>query len=177
MLVSRLGMPFSRSGSPRQDIRQPDTRRLGLTVHSCCKLSDWLLRSCNLVRCFGLFLVKFSERGFSACLRQMALQSFPLMQQEALDLGSLRAGGATWWLQVSEDRELTRRRGRWLTTRVMEIYVQELNAVKFLPKLPCRVREMIVLGAALFPWCLHKAFRMHASSCRACECLVPSFSK
>ena len=43
-----------------------------------------------------------------------------------LDLGSLRAGGATWLLQTTEDAELTRRRGRWINAKTMEIYIQEI---------------------------------------------------
>ena len=39
------------------------------------------------------------------------------------DLGSLRPGGATFLLQRFEDSELVRRRGRWLSTKVLEIYI------------------------------------------------------
>ena len=42
----------------------------------------------------------------------------------ALDLGSFRAGGATYLLQQTEDSELVRRRGRWASARVMETYLQ-----------------------------------------------------
>ena len=46
---------------------------------------------------------------------------------KALDIGSLCAGGATWHLQVTENSEYTRRKGRWLNHRVMEIYVQAIR--------------------------------------------------
>jgi len=40
-------------------------------------------------------------------------------------LSYLRPGGATFWLQATEDSEFVRRKGRWLSTRVLEIYLQE----------------------------------------------------
>ena len=40
-------------------------------------------------------------------------------------LSSLRPGGATYWLQATEDAEYVRRKGRWVSTRVLEIYLQE----------------------------------------------------
>ena len=53
-----------------------------------------------------------------------------------MDLGSLRAGGATWLMSVSEDPEMVRRRGRWINTKIMAVYVQEVSSVLLLPKLP-----------------------------------------
>jgi hypothetical protein len=41
------------------------------------------------------------------------------------NLSSLRPGGATHWLAQTEDAEFVRRKGRWLSTRVLEIYLQE----------------------------------------------------
>ena len=48
---------------------------------------------------------------------------------------SLRPGGATHLLLVTEDPELCRRRGRWLSSRVMEIYLQEVIATTYVQKL------------------------------------------
>ena len=59
----------------------------------------------------------------------------PFNKARRLDLGSLRAGGATWLLSVtedSEDAELVRRRGRWLSHRTMEIYIQEFSSIQFI---------------------------------------------
>lgn len=52
----------------------------------------------------------------------------------ALDLGSMCAGGATFLQMLLEDVELTRRRGRWLSARTMEIYLQESSATLFFPQ-------------------------------------------
>ena len=73
-----------------------------------------------------------------------------------LDLGSLRAGGATWLLQSSEDSELVRRRGRWLNSRTMEIYIQETSALQFLPSLRPATRKLILHAVAIFPKVLAK---------------------
>ncbi|CAE8641526.1 unnamed protein product [Polarella glacialis] len=68
-----------------------------------------------------------------------------------LDLGSFRPGGATLLLQMTEDSELVRRRGRCLSHRVMEIYLQEVSAVVFFPRLPLLVRQKIILLMQALP--------------------------
>ena len=74
-----------------------------------------------------------------------------------LDLGSLRPGGATWLLQVTENAELVRRRGRWTTTKVLEVYLQETACVRFLNGLDNVAKEKVYFMAALFPTLLAKA--------------------
>ena len=74
-----------------------------------------------------------------------------------LDLGSLRPGGATWLLQVTENAELVRRRGRWTTTKVLEVYLQETACVRFLNGLEQNAKEKVYFMAALFPTLLAKA--------------------
>ncbi|CAE7423072.1 unnamed protein product [Symbiodinium sp. CCMP2592] len=59
------------------------------------------------------------------------------------DLSSFRPGGATWMLGLTENSELVRRRGRWLSLRVMDIYLQEVVAITFLPALPAEVRARV----------------------------------
>ena len=74
-----------------------------------------------------------------------------------LDLGSFRPGGATHMLQLTEDAELVRRRGRWVSAKVMEIYLQEIAAVTFFPNLPLRVRENVMTYAQSFPAILEQS--------------------
>ena len=64
---------------------------------------------------------------FKQLCQAFALQASPGGGRPFLELASLRAGGA------SEDSEMLRRRGRWLSTRIMEIYVQEVASLEFLP--------------------------------------------
>ena len=49
---------------------------------------------------------------------------------------------------------MTRRRGRWITSKIMEIYVQENSSLQFMPSLPSDVKNLIVEGMILFPWVL-----------------------
>ena len=73
---------------------------------------------------------------FAKLIAALSLDNLEGTRIKPLDLGSLRAGGATWLLQTTEDGELVRRRGRWINTKVMEIYIQEVSSVFFLPRLP-----------------------------------------
>ena len=77
--------------------------------------------------------------------------------EKALDLGSFRPGGATYLLQQTEDSELTRRRGRWASHKVMEIYLQEVASITFYPRLPLPVREQVLRFAQGFRPMLEKA--------------------
>lgn len=101
---------------------------------------------------------------FAKLLAANGLSGLPSGLSRGIDLGSLRAGGASWLLLTSEDSELTRRRGRWISNRIMEIYVQEISSLQFLPKLPEKTKVQILSGAALFPWCLQKAFDFYKAS-------------
>ena len=46
--------------------------------------------------------------------------------QKPLTLGSRQPGGATWLLHTTENAEVVRRRGRWISKKVMESYLQEV---------------------------------------------------
>ena len=77
-----------------------------------------------------------------------------------LDLGSLRAGGATWHLQTTENGELCRRRGRWATQKIMEVYVQETMALLFLKRIPEDARTKVLDVANLFPRVLARSITL-----------------
>ena len=100
---------------------------------------------------------------FQKLLACVGLTSLPDGLSRGLDLGSLRAGGASWLLMTSEDSELTRRRGRWINSKVMEIYVQEAWAIQFLPMLPPTTKAIVISGASNFPWILSKVYRLFAA--------------
>ncbi|CAE7779878.1 unnamed protein product [Symbiodinium sp. CCMP2592] len=77
------------------------------------------------------------------------------------DLGSLRAGGATWLMEMTENPDYVRRRGRWITQKVMEIYIQEVAALTFLPLLPPAVKQHIFSWAGVFAAVVDKAELWH----------------
>jgi len=74
----------------------------------------WLLSASTLRKRLGdlLKVLKLKEAG--------------LDEVNHFDLSSLRPGGASWLLSVCEDSEMVRRRGRWATTKTMDIYLQEV---------------------------------------------------
>eukprot|EP00438_Fugacium_kawagutii_P011937 Skav228683 [mRNA] locus=scaffold111:87828:94995:- [translate_table: standard] len=91
------------------------------------------------------------RKRFRQILSALDLPSQSRPGHRALDLGSLRAGGATFLQMLCEDSELVRRRGRWLAGRTMEVYLQEAAATVFFPHLPQRTKERIMSAANSFP--------------------------
>ena len=73
------------------------------------------------------------------------------------ELSSLRPGGATWMLEATEAPDLVRRRGRWLSTKVMEIYLQEIEATTYLPSLQREQRGFLEDMALAFQSVLQQA--------------------
>ena len=80
---------------------------------------------------------------FDAIIGRLGADVWRGQGAKKLDLGSLRAGGATWMLQTTEDSELVRRRGRWLNSRTMEIYIQEVSSLQFIHCLRPHSRQRI----------------------------------
>lgn len=66
---------------------------------------------------------------------------------------------STHLLFQTEDSELTRRRGRWLSLRTMEIYLQEVLVATYVKKLPDESQCLIQKFASGFPLVLSKAVR------------------
>ena len=87
---------------------------------------------------------------FRAVMKALRLPVQATSIVRPLDLGSLRSGGATWILSVTEDGELVRRRGRWLTQRIMEIYLQETSAIRYIQMLSSEQREVVLTMAHSF---------------------------
>ena len=83
------------------------------------------------------------RKRFSQLLTSLGLPTEKKPGCRPFDLGSLRPGGATYILQVTENSDLVRRRGRWVSGRVMEIYLQETAVSTFLVRLDPQSRETI----------------------------------
>ena len=139
-------------------IPEPKTRRTG-AKHQAAKLDvPDLLEVADF--CWGALapvdkLWPWSGQTFRTRFRDV-LQALLLPTQKidtmkALDPGSLRSGGATWHLQMTEDGEYTRRKGRWISAKVMEIYVQETASLLYLNRIPPSARERVMCYAHLFP--------------------------
>ena len=63
-------------------------------------------------------------------------------QQKPLTLASFCPGGATYLIGLTESAELVRRRGRWLSWKVMDIYLQEVAASTFMTDIPTILTAM-----------------------------------
>lgn len=87
---------------------------------------------------------------FSHLLRTLGLPTKQEGNVRPFDLGSLRPGGATWLLNFTENSELVRRRGRWLSNRVMEVYLQEILVATHLQRLTEAQRDRILQYALCF---------------------------
>ena len=66
---------------------------------------------------------------FRAVIGALGMPTQHSISLKCLDPGSLRAGGATWLLQTTDNGELVRRRGRWQNHRIMEVYIQDSRSV------------------------------------------------
>ena len=96
------------------------------------------------------------RRRFDLVLERIGLPTARRVQKQ-LDLGSFRPGGATFILSQTEDSELVRRRGRCASQRVMEIYIQEVQATVYFPSLPAELRQRIMNLAQCFSSVLAQA--------------------
>ena len=72
-------------------------------------------------------------------------------------LSSLRPGGATYWLAATEDAEFVRRKGRWLSTRVLEIYLQEASVSTYDRSLSLETKSRIKNLCNVYSSVLEKA--------------------
>ena len=94
---------------------------------------------------------------FSHLLRALKLPSVHQPNLRCLDLGSLRSGGATWIMLTTENADLCRRRGRWASHRMMEIYVQESMALQYIKMISPESRRICLELFASFHAVIQKA--------------------
>lgn len=87
---------------------------------------------------------------FRSLLAALKLPVSSTPHLRALDLGSLRSGGATYVIQVTEDSELCRRRGRWASMKMMDIYVQEVMALQYMKMISDDSRKHVLKVASFF---------------------------
>ena len=102
----------------------------------------------------------FSGQTLRARFRNILLAlNLPVVKTDGikpLDLGSLRAGGATWLLQTTESGELCRRRGRWASQKVMDLYIQEVSSLQYLSRIPVDAKSRVLHFARALPGTIRK---------------------
>ena len=96
-------------------------------------------------------------------LVKLGLPSKPIESPKAMSLASFRPGGATHLMNLTESAELVRRRGRWASFRIMEIYLQEVSASTYLNLVTPEARSNVLLAFNLFPVIFAKVVKFSAS--------------
>ena len=84
-------------------------------------------------------------------LSKLALPTEPHGFPKALSLASFRPGGATYLIAATDSAEAIRRRGRWASQKVMEIYLQEVSSATYLTDISEQARGHIFLALDIFP--------------------------
>ena len=120
----RIRTPKTRGRAARHQaarIDPPDVLSLLSAVYGKCPSSTrlWPYSAATL------------RKRFCCLLAGVGLATEKIKGRYPFSLGSLRPGGATHMLLESEDSEKVRRRGRWVTNKVMEIYLQEILYTTF----------------------------------------------
>ena len=139
-------------------IREPKTRGRGAR-HQCARV-DPIDVVQLLSEVFGRLSPSDKLWPFSAAtLRRRLVQVMSSIGLQTkvqdgvrpFDLGSLRPGGATHMLAVTEDSSLVQRRGRWVSMQVMNIYLQEVSVATCLPRLDPLVRDRVQRLCMIYP--------------------------
>ena len=89
LLVGHIPIPTTPRLSTLWQLRSPPFADPCIAAAPCCETVEL-----------------FTGNSAESILKALHLQSLEGTQKKQLDLGSLRAGGATWLLQASEDSEL-----------------------------------------------------------------------
>ena len=91
------------------------------------------------------------RKRFVQLLIALELPTRPSHGVRPFDLGSLRPGGATHLLTLTEDISLVQRRGRWASVHVMNIYLQEIAVATCIPTLRTDTRQKIEALSYIYP--------------------------
>ena len=151
-------------------IKEPKTRGTGakhqaakLDVPDLIEVVDLAYKDLSENDSLWPFSGQTLRTRFRHLLAALKLPTTQVGNLRPLDLGSLRSGGATWHLQVSEDAEYTRRKGRWLSFKVMETYVQESLALVYLKRISEQSKQINFALARAFTSFLDRARQLHAA--------------
>ena len=146
----QIRQPKTRGSAARHQAARIDPADVNLLLDAVFKYKPlderlWMLSPSTLRKRFGMLQ------------KALGLPCDKTDSFKPYDLGSLRPGGATFLLQKFEDSELVRRRGRWLSSRVLEIYLQEVAVATFSNRLPPGVYDKILKLSQAFPSVLTRA--------------------
>ena len=84
-------------------------------------------------------------------MTRFGLPTTPKKGLRPMTLASFRPGGATYLIGATECAELVRRRGRWVSMKVMEVYLQEVQSATFMNDIGNESKEKILFAMKAFP--------------------------
>ena len=145
-------------------IRQPKTRGTAAR-HQCSRVDypDIVLLVATMLRPLPQADLLWNmspetlRRRFALVLKALGLDTERKPGRAPYSLASLRPGGATHLLQQTEDSELVRRKGRWLSSRALEIYLQEAGVATYTSRMSHEAQSRIASLAGNFQAILKKA--------------------
>ncbi len=97
------------------------------------------------------------RKRLMALLGAIGLPTSKRGTERPYELSSLRPGGATFLLNLTENPDLVRRRGRWASLKVMEIYLQEISFATGVSRLDEDVKSRIERLSSAFGQVLQQA--------------------
>ena len=145
-------------------IHQPKTRGRS-AKHQVAKIDfpdviallDAVFGSCDVHEKLWPFSPQTMRVRFKQLQRALGFQPTRAGGYVPYELSSLRPGGATFFLQLTEDGDYVRRKGRWLFAKVLEIYVQEAVVATYQSRLSSSSRKDVEFLAGSFHDILHSA--------------------
>ena len=149
-MLLKIGQPKTRGRSAKHQVARVD-------AEDVIRLVSAAFRDLPASRRLWRWSPSTLRRRFNQLQKALGLDTERVRDFSPYDLGSLRAGGATFLLQQCEDIELVRRRGRWLSSRVVEIYIQEAAVATYTRQLSDESKEKISNLASAFPSILEQA--------------------
>ena len=99
-------------------------------------------------------------------LTGLGLQTAKDETGKPLDLGSLRAGGATFLMDYTEDSSFVMKRGRWSHLKTMQIYVQEVTSAAYMSRLDVKTKCRIIGLAREFSQVFDHAKQLQTPDCK-----------
>ena len=104
---------------------------------------------------------------FTKLLLQLGLPTELHQCPKPLTLASFRPGGASYMISICDNAEAVRRRGRWASFKVMEVYLQEVGASTYMNMISDKSKSNVLNGLKVFPTLLQ---RIHGFF----ECRIPA---
>ena len=117
-----------------------------LAILSVCILWGWRAEAGTFGLAWGALLRIGEATGATRSALVLPRTSCSLNSQHFVHL-----------LQATKNAELVRRRGRWVSHKVMEAYLQEIAASTFYPGLAPAAKQKVLKAASCFPKLLQQA--------------------